>query len=473
MSIISFSTQPYLSLILAFAVISIFTSGCTQDKTEKRISSDQDRNVIHRFLVLDPGHFHAGLVFKRSGYKGISPLVGIYAPAGEDFIDHMSRVVPFNNRQEDPAGWQYHIYLGPDYRKGVFRERFGDIMILSGKNNNKIEDIKACVDSGYHVLADKPWLIEPAKFHLLDAVLAEAEKKGLVAYDIMTERFEITAIIQRLLVNHEPLFGRITTGSPENPAVVKSSVHHLFKFVSGKALKRPWWFFDTSVQGEGLVDITTHLVDLVFWILYPNTAIDYQSEVEMVSASHWPTVMTPDQFAVITGIPVFPSEFKLDGKSNLLYYCNGRTNFRLKGVNVQVEVVWNYEAPEGAGDTHYSVIKGSKAHVLVLQGKEQNFIPEIFIESAPGIDSAGVENALISYIASLAENQYPGLSVVREKNRWRIDIPVKYRVGHEAHFGQVTDRFLEFLSGEPIPAWERANMLAKYFITTKALEMAR
>ena len=27
--------------------------------------------------------------------------------------------------------------------------------------------------------------------------------------------------------------------------------------------------------------------------------------------------------------------------------------------------------------------------------------------------------------------------------------------------------------GEPMPAWEKANMLAKYYVTTKALEMCR
>ena len=48
----------------------------------------------------------------------------------------------------------------------------------------------------------------------------------------------------------------------EEPAVTKESVHHLFKYVSGKPLRRPAWFFDTAQQGEGIVDITTHLVDL-------------------------------------------------------------------------------------------------------------------------------------------------------------------------------------------------------------------
>ena len=145
----------------------------------------------------------------------------------------------------------------------------------------------------------------------------------------------------------------------------------------------------------------------------------------------------------------------------------------LEFINIQVEVVWNYKAPEGTGDTHYSIIKGTKAHILVLQGPEQNYSPELYIKPASGADSEKTDAALKSFIASLAQNKYPGLTVHDEKDRWRIDIPQEYRVGHEAHFGQVVDRFLAYLDGEPIPSWERANMLAKYYITTKALEICR
>ena len=111
-------------------------------------------------------------------------------------------------------------------------------------------------------------------------------------------------------------------------------------------------------------------------------------------------------------------------------------NFRLKGVNCQAQVIWNYAAPEGTGDTHYSIIKGTRAHVLILQGKDQNFKAELYLKPAPGVERTQVENALKSFIASLGKDRYPGLSVVEEKDMWRIEIPQKYHVGHEAHFGQ-------------------------------------
>lgn len=55
----------------------------------------------------------------------------------------------------------------------------------------------------------------------------------------------------------------------------------------------------------------------------------------------------------------------------------------------------------------------------------------------------------------------------------RLVIPEKYRVGHEAHFGQVATRFIEYMrSPESIPAWERSSMLAKYFVSTMGVELA-
>jgi len=471
MPTLSFFSNAQFSVI-CILIASFVIFGCASQEDAGEASAQLKGDGLHRFMVIDPGHFHAALLFNRPSYEGISPDVKIYAPVDGDFNDHMARVIPFNNRAENPAQWKYHAYLADDYEAALYRERFGDIAILSGKNNKKIDTIKACIDSGYNVLSDKPWLIDPAKFDILKEVLDTADAKGLTAYDIMTERYEITSLLQRLLANEESVFGTVKKGSPDDPSVIKSSIHHLSKIVAGQQLKRSWWFFDTSIQGEGLVDITTHLVDLIFWILEPETPIDYTSDVEVTKSSHWPTVMSEEQFRTIT-YKDFPPQFELDKDGNYPYYCNGNINFALKGVNCKVEVVWNYVAPKGTGDTHYSIIKGTKAEILILQGKEQNFRPELYIQAANGVDAAEVGAVLKTYIGSLADGEFSGLEVIDEKGRWRIEVPASYRVGHEAHFGQVTSRFLEYLGGEAQPEWEKANMLAKYYVTTKGLEMCR
>jgi hypothetical protein len=54
-----------------------------------------------------------------------------------------------------------------------------------------------------------------------------------------------------------------------------------------------------------------------------------------------------------------------------------------------------------------------------------------------------------------------------------INIPDSYKEGHEAHFGRVTEKYLEYLENHNLPDWEVPNMIAKYYTTTKALEIAK
>ena len=46
-------------------------------------------------------------------------------------------------------------------------------------------------------------------------------------------------------------------------------------------------------------------------------------------------------------------------------------------------------------------------------------------------------------------------------------------MGHEAHFAEVTKRFIEYYKIGGIPSWETTNMLTKYGLTTAALKMAK
>lgn len=64
---------------------------------------------------------------------------------------------------------------------------------------------------------------------------------------------------------------------------------------------------------------------------------------------------------------------------------------------------------------------------------------------------------------------------VEEKNgEAHIVIPEKFRVGHEAHFAQVMNRFFDYMkSPKSMPSWERANMLAKYYVSTGGVGLAR
>ncbi len=56
--------------------------------------------------------------------------------------------------------------------------------------------------------------------------------------------------------------------------------------------------------------------------------------------------------------------------------------------------------------------------------------------------------------------------------QWRVHIPDSYKVGHEAHFGQVTEKYLDYLSKGSLPDWEIPNMIVKYYTTTEGMKQA-
>ena len=113
-----------------------------------------------------------------------------------------------------------------------------------------------------------PWPLTTANFARLEKDFADAAAKKVLLYDIMTERSEITNMLQKELSHMPEVFGTLVQGSKE-PAVTMESVHYFYKFVSGKALTRPAWFFDPAQQGDAIADVGTHLVDLVQWNVFP------------------------------------------------------------------------------------------------------------------------------------------------------------------------------------------------------------
>ena len=263
------------------------------------------------------------------------------------------------------------------------------------------------------------------------------------------------------------------TGTPDDPSITKESVHHFFKYVSGNPLVRPAWAYDVTRQGEGIVDVTTHLLDLVMWEAFPEQPID-TTDIEILSARRWPTLITPEQFERSTKLAEFPDYLRgnVDQNGILIVYANGEINYRLKGIHAKVSVIWNYEAPAGAGDTHYSIMKGSNCNIIIRQGQEQNYKPELYVEPVSGAILAELETPLKDALAAL-QSAWPGVGMEKQNNRFLITIPDKYRIGHEAHFGQVTERYLKYLVEGRLPSWEVPNMIAKYYTTSKALEMAK
>jgi len=424
-----------------------------------------------KLLTLDPGHFHAALV-QKTMYDQVSPTVWVYAPEGPDVIDHLNRIEGFNTRPENPTAWVEETYTGPDFLEKMIHEHKGNVVVTSGNNSKKTDYIHRCVNAGFNVLADKPMVISPEKFPLLVKAFQDAQWRGLLLYDIMTERHEITTMLQKELSQIEPVFGKLQTGTLENPAVTKESVHHFFKYVAGNPIKRPAWFFDPDQRGEGLVDVSTHLVDLIQWECFPEQIINYKKDIKMLDAKRWTTSMAPEQFHKVTGLETYPdylSNYVTDGQ--LQVYSNGEMNYTIKGVHAKVSVTWNFEAPTGTGDTHYSIMRGTRANLIIRQGAEENYKPVLYVEAN---NNAHINNVLHRAVYKTLQGAYPGITMTSlQDEKWRIDIPDKYHVGHEAHFAQVTEKYLRYLAEGKLPDWEVPNMIAKYYTTTQALKAAK
>ena len=68
---------------------------------------------------------------------------------------------------------------------------------------------------------------------------------------------------------------------------------------------------------------------------------------------------------------------------------------------------------------------------------------------------------------------YSGIAVVKHKRGYLVNIPESFKIGHEAHFGQVMERYLSYLKEGNLPSWEVPNMLTKYATIMQAYEKSR
>ncbi|HEX9125510.1 MAG TPA: putative oxidoreductase C-terminal domain-containing protein, partial [Methylomirabilota bacterium] len=319
---------------------------------------------MHTLLFLDPGHFHAALTL-RVPHPGIQDEIFVYAPpadgGGVELRDFLKLVERFNRRSAEPTRWRPTVITSGDPFARLVTERRGDVVVLAGRNGGKARAIRRLHDAGFHVLADKPWLVEPGD---LEDVRQSLDARPL-AWEIMTGRHDLASRLMKRLVDLPDLFGHF---SGDEPALELESVHHLDKLVDGVPLRRPTWYFDVRVQGSGAVDIPTHLVDQTQW-LTEGIGRATDEAPKLSSARAWSTRVPAEAFQRITKEPAFPAElqpFVADGA--LEYLCNAELSYRVSGVSARVAASWNVVAPAGGGDRSRAVAHGSNANIVLEQG---------------------------------------------------------------------------------------------------------
>ena len=460
-----------LIFYIVVMVLAVILNSCGNSRNKGGLNSNQFTGAKGevKLITLDPGHFHAALVQKNM-YDQISSEVFVYAPKGNDVEEHVKRILGYNSRVENPTTWFEKVYRGDDYLEKMVAEKRGNVVVVSGNNRIKSDYIKKSVEAGLNVLADKPMVITAEQFPALEEAFRIAKAKGVLLFDIMTERFSVTTMLQRELSMMPEIFGTLEPGTQEKPAIEMISVHYFYKNVSGNVLVRPGWFFDVNQQGEGIVDVTTHLVDLVQWECFPDKVLQ-KSDIQIISAKRWPTIFSKDEFKDVTHLEEFPAYLSgaiSDEKLNV--FANGEIVYKLKGAVAKVTAIWNYKAPEGAGDTHYSIMRGTQSTLEIRQGSEEKNDPALYIIANEGVVLAKFTTDLEQIVKGLPQN---GLSIQKvNQNTWKVMIPKELKVGHEAHFAQVTAKYLEYLKAGKLPEWEVPNMITKYYTTTAALKMA-
>ena len=413
---------------------------------------------MHTLTFLEPAHFHATLTLREANPK-VSPEIVVYATAGPELDDFLALVERFNRRSEHPTRWRPRLRIGDAPLARLLDERPGELVVLAGRNGGKARVIGRLHAAGLHVLADKPWLVEPAD---LTAIRESLVRRPIVR-EMMTGRRDGVARLVKRLVDDVELFGGFAAGGP--PAIEQESVHHFEKRVDGAPLRRPWWYFDSRVQGSGAVDIPTHLVDQAQWLL--DATAPGAATPRLLAARGWSTRVPLAVFRRVSGLDDVPSGLRdvVEGDA-LRVFCNAELTYALAGVTVRADARWELSTPPGGGDRSRVLLRGTAAVIAVEQTAETRFGRRVRVEARR--ESAATARALAAVLAA-AQEELPGLAARPiGEGLHEIDVPPGADPGHEAHFAQLLDELLGWIDAGHWPGAVAASTLAKYELLAAA-----
>jgi len=407
---------------------------------------------MHTLLFLDPGHFHGALTL-RVPQARVSDEVFVYAREGAELRDFLALVERFNRRSPDPTRWRPVVTTCDDPLARLVDERRGDVVILAGRNGGKARTMRRLHEAGFHVLADKPWLVDPGDLEHVRASLGGWP----LAAEIMTGRHDAAAGLVKRLVGAPAIFG---TFRDDGPGIEQESVHQLEKLVDGAPLRRPWWYFDVRVQGSGPVDIPTHIVDQAQWLVEDDTVAP-----ALVEARAWSTRVPIEAFRRITGEKSVPKELErfIEGDA-LSYRCNAELVYRIGKLTASAATRWELSPSASVADTSRNVAHGTRADVRLEQSARTGYRRRVFVE--PHGDAAAVGRALRDAIAAW-QAELPGVGLV-EADAGVYEVTLARDGGHETHFARVLDEFLRIVDEHRWPTALAARTLAKYTLLAEA-----
>jgi hypothetical protein len=198
------------------------------------------------------------------------------------------------------------------------------------------------------------------------------------------------------------------------------------------------------------------------WAGFPGVKLDYKKDIKVLSSKEWPTDLTPSEFKRITRVD-YPDYLKKYVKDSILsVLANGEINYTIKGVHAKVTVNWRYREPAGSSDTHYALMRGTKADLELRQDAEEKYRATLYIRPAQGVADTEF-TSVIEGVKNEFQKKYPGFDLIRKGNEWIVK-PGSFKGTNSAEMA------IRYISKNEMPAWEVPNMIAKYYTTTGAVK---
>ena len=419
--------------------------------------------MAYRAVFYQPSHFHAALTLKENNPR-LEQDIHVYANSGAERDAFIALVENFNNRAEQPTHWRLHLHEGDDLVQQIIADGHADFVVLAIPNHKKLETIAQLSSARLPVFADKPWLTDSSQLTYLEQALAAPA----MVMDIMTIRYELLARLGHQVAHSESLFGEFIAGTLQQPAIEIASIHHLCKKVNGQPLRRPAWYYDIAVQGDGMVDIQSHMVEQAQWWVLDEDLCDFKQDIVINDAKRSSTPVPLDLFKESTGLDDYPDTLSAAVTNGVFHYpCNGQTNYQLRGIHVQQTAEWRQREPEAAGDMHHVVMRGHYCNLLVRQGPETQYQAEVHLQ--PLVDN--FESRLKSERQQW-QQRFPGLDYQSSEIGFRFIAPTDLDHGHESHFALVLNQFLDYLDAGKIPDDVTSRIRSRYTLLAQARELA-
>ena len=420
---------------------------------------------LYRALFYEPGHFHAALTLRTPNPR-LAPDIHVYATPGPERDAFLTLVERFNTRADRPTHWRLHLHDGAHLLQRVVAEGQGDFVVVAGRNDTKLETIASLTQAGLPVLADKPWLTASQQL----SYLAQVTTGPCVAMDLMTGPYSLRTQVMAQVVHTPELFGTFVTHEGPTPAIELASVHHLVKQVNGQPLQRPGWYYDTAVQGDGVVDVQAHMVAQVqAWVL-GEAGGEVERDIVLDSAHCWPTAVPLDLFRESTGQDTYPEALHPAVQDGVLQYaCNSEIRYRFRGIHVRQRAEWRQREPERTGDLHRLTLRGSRCEVRLRQDEATGYRATLLLHPAAGV----ALDPILQRVLAQWQERFPGLACApAAAGGVRLLLPAALDQGHESHFALALNAFLDHLDRGVWPEALRARLRLRYTLLARARDLA-